>query len=414
MAKPLSRWSLLAFLCGAFFVYNVERALLGLLAVPIQAETGVTDLQFGLLNSAVFASYAVLAPFAGLLGDRVDKARLLGVTVIAWSALTVLAGFASGFWSLLALASVAITVPQTCYAPAANALIAATHRETRTVALGCHQSAYYAGWFASGGIVAGVVALFGTWRAAFWTCGAAGLALGTAFLVFGARRVPAAATGGGAGAPSLRRGLRAFFGCPSALLAGAGYVAVVFAACGYGAWAPKFVALKFSLSPEKAGAGALFAHYAAALAAIFVAAALTDACVKRRPGFRLALQAGALAAAAPLCALFGLGETLAVALGAAALFGVMRGLFEANAFASVFDVVPADCRAGAIGFLQVIAGLAGSTAPLMLGALSQRLGVRGLGLGFVVTGGVLALGATALAVSLRFTFAGDYIKEGRP
>ena len=55
----MNKWHSLAFLCGIFFVYTVDRALLGLLAIPIQNETGVSDLQFGILNSAVFWTYAL-------------------------------------------------------------------------------------------------------------------------------------------------------------------------------------------------------------------------------------------------------------------------------------------------------------------------------------------------------------------
>ena len=59
------KWCSLAFLCGMFFVYTVDRALLGLLAIPIQTETGMSDLRFGILNSAVFWTYAAAVPFAG-------------------------------------------------------------------------------------------------------------------------------------------------------------------------------------------------------------------------------------------------------------------------------------------------------------------------------------------------------------
>ena len=87
-------------------------------------------------------------------------------------------GFAGGFWSLFLLVSFAIVVPQTVYSPTAHALIASLHKETRTVAMSCHQAAYYTGWFVSGAAVAGVLALFGSWRAAFFTFGALGFILG--------------------------------------------------------------------------------------------------------------------------------------------------------------------------------------------------------------------------------------------
>lgn len=168
----MGKWSTLAFLCGIFVVYTIDRALLGVLAIQIQETTGVSDVQFGFLNSAVFWTYALCVPFAGLVGDRFDRRKIIALAAIAWSAMTLCAGFANGFWSLLLLVSFAVTVPQTFYGPSVNALIASLHKETRTIALGCHQAAFYSGWFLSGFAVAGILTILGTWRAAYFIFGA--------------------------------------------------------------------------------------------------------------------------------------------------------------------------------------------------------------------------------------------------
>ena len=408
----IGKWKLLAFLCGVFFVYTIDRALLGLFAIPIQEETGISNLRFGLLNSAVFWTYAAIVPFAGLVGDRFDRRKVIGIALVSWSAMTALAGFAQGFWSLFILVSFAITVPQTLYGPAANALIASRHVETRTVALSLHQAAFYVGWFASGSAAALVLSLFGTWRAAYFVFGAIGLAMGVAFLMLGGGGVGhAALPENGAEKVSVAESLRAFFCCPSALLAASGYVAVVFVAFGYSAWGPKFIAQKFALSPSTAGAGVMFWHFAAALAAIVVSGFVTDRAVRRWPRFRLVMQSVSLLAAAPMLGIFGLGSSLGAVWPAAAACGFMRGLFEANAFTSIFDVVPSRHRAGAVGFLNVIAGFVGSLAPAILGWLSQTRGQRGFEIGFAAMGVVLAAAACLLCISAVFTFGRDRIKE---
>lgn len=407
-----NKWTLLAYLCAIFFIYTVDRSMLGILAIPIQRETGISDTSFGVLNAAIFWTYAILVPFAGLVGDRFSRLRVVGVAAVAWSILMIAAGFASGFWSLLLLVSFAVTAPQTLYGPAANALLAAHHQETRATALSCHQAAYYTGWFVSGAAVAGILSLFGSWRAAYFTFGTIGILLGFVFLFLSrtaqpVRRCP----GEGRASQPFRTSLRAFFGCPSALLAAVGYIAVVFVGFGYSAWGPKFAALKFNITPEKAGAGVMFWHYAAAFAAILMAGLLTDVCVRRWPRFRLALQAGSLLLSAPMLVLFGCGSTIASVFAAAAFFGLLRGLFEANAFASLFDVIRPECRASAIGFLNVLAGLFGSCAPILLGVLSDRYGLRGFSWGFAAFGGLLAVGSAALAVALFVTFRRDRIPE---
>lgn len=410
------KWTLLAFLCGIFFVYTVDRSLLGILAIPIQSETGISDTQFGVLNAAVFWTYAAIVPFSGIVGDRFSRVRLIGIAALAWSAMTLAAGFACGFWSLLALVSFAVTAPQTLYGPSALALIASRHRETRSTAFSCHQAAYYTGWFVSGAAVALCLSLFGSWRSAYFVFGGIGLAAAAAFLAVFAHDGSAPSASGATAAPAARprlsQSFAAFFGCPSALLAASGYVAMSFASFGYSVWAPKFAAVKFSIDPGRAGAGTMFWHYAAALVAIIVAGFATDACVRRWPRFRLALQSCVLLLAAPMLAAFGFAGSAAAAFAAAAAFGVMRGLFEANAFASLFDVVPGANRAAAVGFLNVIAGLVGSTAPILLGRLSDKMGMRGFELGFAVLGASLAAAAALMAFSCLFTFRRDRIVEG--
>ena len=408
-------WSTLLFLCGLFFVYTVDRAFLGLLAIPIQQETGIGDLQFGVLNSAIFWSYALCVPFAGLVGDRFDRRKVIGVAAVLWSVMTLLAGFAGGFWSLLLLVSVAITVPQTFYGPAANPLIAETYGHVKTTAMSLHQAAFYSGWFASGAVVAALLSLFGSWRSAYFVFGTLGIVLGLVFLLRTSRKPnpvrPAIEQSNNPNNRTIKQSLLAFFGCPSALLAASGYVLMVFVACGYCAWGPKFVAQKFSLSPAAAGTGVMFWHYAAAFVSILLAGVATDRFVRRWPRFRLALQVSVLVLAAPLLTLFGLAPSVTLTFVAAAAYGLLRGLFEANQFMSIFDVVPPSFRASAIGFTNVLAGTIGALSPVILGALSQKQGVRGLELGFSLLGLALLLAAGLMSISLFFTFRKDHNKE---
>lgn len=398
------KWTMLAALCVLFALYTVDRALLGLLAVPIQAETGMSNVRFGLLNAAVFWTYALVAPVAGLAGDRFDRARLIGLAAMAWSLMTFLAGLAGGFWSLLLLASVAVVVPQTLYSPTASAFIASIHRETRTVAMSCHQAAFYTGWLVSGAVVAGLVSRFGSWRAAFLALGAFGVVAGGAFLLAAGARPGASPVAPSASKPSFRASVTAFWGCKSALLAGVGYVAAVFVSCGYCAWGPKFIADKFAISVAEAGAGVMFWHYAASFVSILAAGAVTDRLVRRFPRARLVMGMAAFALAIPSLSLFALGGTKAAAFAGAAFLGAMLGVLGANQFTNLFDVIPAACRAGAIGFLNVIAGLVGSLSPVLLGALSQRDGLAGFERGFAAMGAALSVPIAAFLVSFLFTF----------
>ncbi len=412
-----NKWVLLGFLCATFVVYTLDRALLGPLAIPIQKDTGISDVQFGVLNAAVFWTYAAVVPFAGIIGDRFNRAKLIGIASIVWSAMTLLAGFSTGFWSLFLLVAFAITAPQTLYSPSAFAMVADAHKQTRAIAMSCHQAAFYTGWLVSGAAVALVLAWCGSWRWAYFIFGTLGLVLGIVFLTV------ASASGKGnsekrsaSAVPpppkaTVVESLKAFFCCPSAVLAALAHVSLTFVAFGYTAWGPKFVAQKFSISPGAAGTGVMFWHFVFAFAAIIGAGFLTDRMVRSFPRFRLVLQSAALLVAAPFLALFGFTSTLMVVWVAAALFGVMKGLFEANSINSLYDVIPSRCRSSAIGYLNVLAGTFGSLAPVILGWLSQTRGNDGLALGFAAYGGVLAIASLLLVCSLLFTFKRDRIKE---
>ena len=404
------KWKLLAFLCAIFVTYTIDRALLGILAVPIQEETGISNVRFGILSAAIFWTYSICVPFSGLAGDRFNRARIVGFAAVAWSAMTLLAGFAGGFWSLLLLVSVAICAPQTMYGPSANALVAEYHRESRTVAMSCHQAAYYTGWFVSGAAVSGLLAVFGSWRWAFFAFGTLGLVLGAGFLWW-TRKTASSAAIRQSGKPTIRQSLRAFFGCRTALLVAVCYVAEVFVGYGYSAWGPKFIAQKFALTPARAGTGVMFWHYASAFAAILAAGFVTDRFVRRMPRFRMALSTAALLLSIPSLILFGMGGSLPLVWFSAAFLGAMIGVVGANQFTMVFDVVPSEFRSGAVGFLNVIAGLVGSLAPILLGGLSARLGVKGFEIGFASMAAVQLMAVVALVPAMAVTFRKDRIGE---
>ena len=404
---------LLAFLCGLFLVYTVDRAILGVLAIPIQDELKLLDVQFGLLSSGIFWTYALVVPFAGLVGDRLDRSRLIGWAAILWSLMTFCAGFADCFTTLFLLVSVAVVVPQTLYSPAANALISEHHTQTRTLALSFHQAAYYTGWFISGAAVAAVLAFCGSWRWTYFIFGGIGMALGAAFLFYGSSGKAGTATASAA-KPPVSASLKAFFGCPTAILCAFAYIVEVFVGYGYSAWGPKFIAKKFDLSPGVAGTGVMFWHYAAAFAAILVSGWLTDRFIRRYPRFRLVFMLATQFVAAPMLVLFAFGPTLALVWTAAAVFGLSRGAYGANQFAAIFDVVDSRYRAGALGFLNVFAGLIGSLAPIGIGFLSQKYGNRGFEWGFAALGGSFVVAIAALLLAHFVTYGRDMARMHQP
>ncbi len=443
MERRWYKWLLVAMLSGAFFFHQADRALFGLLTIPIQKELGLTDVQIGWINTVLSWTLAAMTVVAGFLGDRLSRKWLITGSLMFWSLMTVGMGFVGNFRILgvaisayacvMFFRSIATGGGESFYAPSAYALIAVHHRETRSVALSIHQAALYVGLMTSGALVAWILnglkgsawvarrfGELGHWRPVFIIFGVLGFLLGVAFIFLlregsDAKDEGAAANGRDA-KPPLVEGLKAYFCNPSALLATSGFIAIVFVNNAYLFWAPKFVAQKFAVelgdkAVVVAGNGTMLYHHVCAFAAIMAGGFITDALVKRFPRFRLLFQSLSLFLGAPMLVWFGFAPGLASTWVAVAAYGVFRGFFEVNTHASLFDVVPPKYRSTAVGLLNMLAFFFGGLSGLLIGRLSASCGVRGFEVGFAVMGGVYAVAGCLMLVSFFFTFRRDCVNR---
>jgi len=397
----------------AFFFHQADRALFGLLTIPIQKDIGLTDVQIGWINTTLSWTLAAMTVVAGFLGDRFSRKWIITLSLIAWSLMTICMGFIGGFVGALFFRSIATGVGESFYAPSAYALIAVHHKETRSVALSIHQAALYVGLMVSGLMVAWALGFLGTWRNVFIAFGAAGCALGV-FFISGLKDKssnPVNPVNPVKNKTALSAGLRAYFCNPSALCATAGFVAIVFVNNAYLFWAPKFAAEKFALDVGEAGKGVMLWHHLFAFGAILLGGVITDRFVKRMPRFRLGFQVLALLCGAPMLAWIGLAPSFVGLLVAASTYGVFRGFFEVNTHASLFDVVSPEHRSTAVGLLNMIAFFFGGLSGVAMGALSQKWGVRGFEIGFGVMAAAYAVGALLMAYSFFFTFRKNRVVE---
>ena len=450
--KNAYKWLLLGMLSLAFFFHQADRALFGLLTIPIQEELHLTDVQIGWINTVLSWTLALMTTVAGFCGDRFSRKWLITGSLMFWSLMTVGMGFVGNFTLLgigvsayactMFFRSIATGGGESFYAPSAYALIAVHHKETRSVALSVHQAALYIGLMTSGALVAWILhglkgstwvakhfGALGYWRPVFIIFGVLGFLLGVLFIFF-LRETSGPSSSGTSGdsgketgtsaatavKPPLAEGLKAYFCNPSALLATSGFIAIVFVNNAYLFWAPKFVAQKFAAelgdsAVATAGNGTMLYHHISAFAAIMLGGFMTDAFVKRYPRFRLLFQSCSLFLGAPALVFVAYAPSVSATWFAVAAYGIFRGFFEVNTHASLFDVVVPRHRSTAVGLLNMLAFFFGGLSGILMGHLSKADGVAGFERGFALMGGVYAVAGCLMLCSLLFTFKRDRVRE---
>lgn len=432
------KWIVVALLSCAFFFHQADRALFGLLTIPISEELGLTNGQIGWINTVLSWTLAAMTMVAGFAGDRLSRKWLITGSLVFWSLMTVCMGFvgdlrvfgftAPVFYVVMFFRSIATGGGESFYAPSAMALMASHHRETRSVAFSIHQAALYVGLMTSGMLVAWSLGFLGSWRNVFIAFGVAGFALGL-FFIWALREGDGASAAYAPRGGSLAGGLRAFFCNRSALCATAGFVAIVFVNNAYLFWAPTFMAHKFRAAYESslgvsaateeglkaivgaAGSQTMLWHHLFAFAAIMAGGVATDHFVKRMPRFRLALQIAALLLGAPCLVLVGFSPSIGVMIAMTALYGVFRGVFEVNTHASVFDVVAPEHRSTVVGCMVMSAFFFGGLSGVAMGKLSDAYGVLGFEIGFAILGAAYFVAACVMMISFFRTFYRDRIAE---
>jgi MFS family permease len=155
----------------------MDRVAFGVLQLPIKTRFGLTDSELGALTGfAFFLPYTLLSMPMARLADRTNRKRLLLVSLLAWSAMTMGLGLAASFWALFVL-RMGVAIGETTCLPAAYSLIAdffqprQRARATAVFALG-----YPIGSFL-GLSGAGLIAARWGWQPAVFAIGALGLML---------------------------------------------------------------------------------------------------------------------------------------------------------------------------------------------------------------------------------------------
>ncbi len=380
ISSPRYKWYIVAMLwCISFFNYADRQAIFSVFPL-LEKEMGLTPIQLGLLGSSFAWVYGLGAPFAGLVVDRVRRKAAILAGLHVWSIICVLTALSRNFRHLFFFRA-AEGLGETIYYPASMSTVSDYHgKGTRSRAMGVHQTSVYIGTV-GGGFFAGLIGQHYGWRWSFIVFGGLGILLGFVLHRFLVEPRRGAADFADVGASSramaarlpMRAFLKAIWGTPTVLTLMGAFMCANFVAVVLLSWMPKFLYDKFHMSLAMAGLTATIFVQVASMLGAPLGGWLADVLRKRTPRGRMIVQTIGVLGGAPFVALCGLTQSVVWLLVALTAWGLFKGLYDANIFASVYDVIRPEARGTAAGFMNTVGWLAGGgSAPLVIGIIAQR------------------------------------------
>jgi len=170
------------FILVVVYTFNfIDRQIVGILAVPIKADLGLTDSQLGLMGGLAFALfYTGLGIPVAMLADRFSRTWIMTAALTIWSAMTAASGLATNFWQLFA-ARLGVGVGEAGgVAPAYSLISDFFPPNQRARALSIYSFGIPIG-SAIGIVFGGIIASLINWRYAFFFVGIAGIVLAPIF-----------------------------------------------------------------------------------------------------------------------------------------------------------------------------------------------------------------------------------------
>jgi MFS family permease len=370
----------------AFFNYADRQAIFSVFPL-LKKEFGLDPVQLGLLGSSFAWVYGLSAPFAGAIVDRVRRKSVILGGLHVWSIICMATALSRNFTTLLFFRS-AEGLGETFYFPASMSMLSDYHGPaTRSRALGFHQTSVYIGTIA-GGFFAGLIGQRYGWPWSFIVFGGLGILLG---MVLNKWLIEPART------QAEPRASASGFLNPTALLLMAAFLCANFVALVLLSWMPTFLYDKFQLSLATSGLTATVFVQLASMAGSPLGGWCADVLRRKMAGGRMLVQAIGLVAGAPFVVLCGWTSSVPLLIAALAAWGFFKGIYDANIFASIFDVVPTEARGRAAGLMNMVGWLGGGIAPVAVGYVAQR---SSLGAAIMLAAAVYVVGALFLVAAV--------------
>lgn len=393
---------LIAFMWLAYFLNYSDRQAVFSMFPTLKADLGMTDKQLGLTGAIFLWVYAIGCPIAGQLADHFSKRILVVLSLTLWSIVTIATGFAGSAVIILSLRAL-MGISESMFMPTAIALTANAHPPSlRSRAISILTTAQIIGTIA-GSWFGGWMADRGEWRGAFFVLGSIGLLYALPYFLF-LRNVNQNSTYE-ITTNSKRLAFLVLIKVRTFLLLCIVFPIFVFGLWMLYGWLPNFLHDKFLLNQSDSALNATIFVQGATLFGLLGGGVIADALYRYTKASRLWLMTASLILCAPCLHALGNSDTLNTTRIAAAGFGLFSGLMMGNIFPAAFEVVPADTRASAVGFLNFFGAIMSGFATLFGGIWKQSLGIDRL---LSLTAVAYLVAGIALIAGIKKLFPYDF------
>jgi MFS family permease len=384
--KPRSAWAMTLLLTGLALINFLDKVVIGVVAVPMTRDLGLTHAQFGLVAGAFFWLFSVSTILVGFLSDRVATRWTLLAMGIAWALLQIPQAMATSMIALL-ISRVLLGAAEGPFMPTTvHALYKWFPDRKRNLPISVASQGAGLGLLIAGLLIPLVTERYG-WRANFLLLGAVGAVWSVLWLCFGRegnldhRGAPVSASSGrdASIAPltghTPKRKLRSTFADPSVLCVFLFGFAAYWSLSQLFTWLPTY--LEKGLGYPNVQAGRLFALVIVAATPINIGLSwLSQAMLERGIGTRVArvklvsfafLVSGVIYVLPLLFDFAPLQKVLLIAVGA----GLPTVCFAIGP-ALLAEVVPEYQRGATLAFYTAIGSLGGAISPALMGFVVQR------------------------------------------
>ncbi len=419
--RPHYKWAVIGMLWFVCFLNYADRIAISSALPILEQEYGFNKEQLGLISSAFMWVYALTAPAAGQVADRVSRKILILGGLLVWSLATGLTAICTKVWQFVFVRGFE-GLGETFYFPASMSLVSDYHGPgTRSRAMSIHQTSVYAGTIVGSIGTAWLIDRAGwalPWQAPFLGFGVAGVVLAFVLWFFlheperneAQRREVLEQYADRSALPEaprpvpLSQFLSDLIRTPSVVLLMLAFIAANVVAGVLLSWTTTFIFEKFAARLEAFGPSLFLASVIAVLSiqtgsmlGSVLGGVMADFFTRGQGSGRVLVQAIGLLAGAPFLAASGLvGELWVVGI-CLLLLGLFKGMYDSNIWAALYDFVDPARRGTAVGLMNMVGWMGAGVGAFGVGFFVNK--GTPMSHAFAAIGGIYLLGAAFLLMA---------------